>query len=160
VITGFMAAFPRARAVMFHNDSRCLRNEICRTWPPTAKKSDTRHKIGKSWNQSAQQTQPRPSNPMLLVQPNNWRHRQRHQLRVQPLCELGLKEGRTTAATSVDHAKPHRGGYMKFRLGKLQSLCASCHSGAKRMEEVRGHSDAIGIEHMPIDPRHPIYRYK
>jgi hypothetical protein len=87
-----------------------------------------------------------------------WRHRQQHQLRVQPLCEICLKEGRLTPATVADHVEPHRGDYMKFRLGRLQSLCASCHSSTKAIIEKRGYDVAIGLDGMPLDPRHPCYQ--
>jgi 5-methylcytosine-specific restriction endonuclease McrA len=46
-----------------------------------------------------------------------------------------LQQGRVTPATVADHIKPHRGDWMAFRLGNLQSLCASCHNGAKRALE-------------------------
>jgi 5-methylcytosine-specific restriction protein A len=68
--------------------------------------------------------------------------------------------GRIMPATCVDHIEPHRRDYNKFCLGKLQSLCASCHSGAKRIVEQRGYDPAIGVDGMPLDPRHPVYRYR
>jgi len=45
-------------------------------------------------------------------------------------------------------------------LGALQSLCAHCHSSTKAIVEKRGHDPAIGADGWPIDPRHPIYRYR
>jgi hypothetical protein len=121
VITGFMAAFPRARAVMFHNDSRCLRNEICRTWPPTAKKSDTRHKIGKTWNQSAQQTQLRPSNPM-----HGWYNRI------------------TGATASTARAAPVRAG-LKGRPDHGRDFCRSCRAASWRLHEVSARQAAVVV---------------
>jgi len=88
---------------------------------------------------------------------SNWLKRQRHQLRVQPLCEFCLQEGRLTPASVADHVEPHGGDYTKFRLGKLQSLCASCHSSTKAIVEKRGYDPAIGADGMPLDPRHPVY---
>jgi len=88
----------------------------------------------------------------------NWRKRQQHQLRVQPLCEMCLREGRLTPATCVDHIEPHRGDYTKFRLGQLQSLCASCHNSTKKIIEQRGYDTAIGADGWPLDRRHPVYR--
>jgi len=67
--------------------------------------------------------------------------------------------GRIVPATCVDHIEPHRGDYTKFRLGQLQSLCASCHNSTKKIIERRGYDPAIGADGMPLDPRHPIYRY-
>ena len=42
-------------------------------------------------------------------------------------------------ATLVDHIKPHRGDQALFwdSAGNWQSLCTSCHSGAKQREECR-----------------------
>jgi 5-methylcytosine-specific restriction enzyme A len=68
-----------------------------------------------------------------------------------------LKEGRTTPATCVDHVEPHKGDYNKFVLGKLQSLCATCHSSTKAIVEKRGYDTAIGADGMPLDPRHPVF---
>jgi len=65
-----------------------------------------------------------------------------------------------TFATEVDHIEPHKGDYNKFRLGKLQSLCASHHQGSKKFEEIRGYSKAIGPDGTPLDPRHPIHSGK
>ncbi|MCG8990866.1 HNH endonuclease [Laribacter hongkongensis] len=47
-----------------------------------------------------------------------------------------LAEGRTVAATVVDHITPHRGDQRLFwDSSNWQPLCASCHSGAKQREE-------------------------
>ena len=89
-----------------------------------------------------------------------WRKRQQHQLRVQPLCEMCLAEGRVTAAQCVDHVTPHKGDWNSFRLGALQSLCFACHNSVKKLIENRGYDPAIGVDGMPLDPRHPIYRYE
>jgi 5-methylcytosine-specific restriction protein A len=87
-----------------------------------------------------------------------WRKRQAHQLRLKPLCEQCEREGRLTPATVVDHVEPHKGDYNKFRLGRLQSLCQSCHSSTKAIIEKRGYDPAIGVDGWPIDPRHPVYK--
>lgn len=50
-------------------------------------------------------------------------------LREHPLCEQCLKEGRTTAASVVDHIVPHKGDMTIFwDRSNWQSLCDSCHS--------------------------------
>ena len=49
---------------------------------------------------------------------SSWLKRQRHQLRLQPLCQMCLAAGRIVPTTCVDHIEPHRGGYTKFRLGQ------------------------------------------
>jgi 5-methylcytosine-specific restriction protein A len=68
-----------------------------------------------------------------------------------------LAAGRIVPATCVDHIEPHRGDYTKFRLGQLQSLCASCHNSTKKIIEQRGYDTAIGADGWPLDPRHPCY---
>jgi 5-methylcytosine-specific restriction endonuclease McrA len=88
----------------------------------------------------------------------NWLRRRAHQLRVEPLCRLCAQEGRLTPATVVDHVTPHKGDYNMFRLGKLQSLCARCHSSTKAIAEKRGYDPAIGADGWPLDRRHPVYR--
>jgi hypothetical protein len=69
-------------------------------------------------------------------------------------------EGRPDHACDLRrHVEPHKGDYNKFVLGKLQSLCATCHSSTKAIVEKRGYDTAIGADGMPLDPRHPVYRY-
>src|SRR5262249_27959446 len=55
-----------------------------------------------------------------------------------------LNRGRITAATVVDHVEPHRDDPVRFWTGKVQSLCASCHSGPKASIEKRGMTRASG----------------
>jgi 5-methylcytosine-specific restriction enzyme A len=38
-----------------------------------------------------------------------------------------VRESRVTAATDVDHIRPHRGDMEAFWRGPYQSLCADCH---------------------------------
>src|SRR5262245_58464266 len=40
---------------------------------------------------------------------------------------------------------------------ELQSLCKLRHESAKKREEARGYSTAIGADGWPVDPRHPVY---
>ena len=40
---------------------------------------------------------------------------------------------------------------------ELQSLCKLHHESAKKREEARGYSTAIGADGWPVDPRHPVY---
>lgn len=45
-----------------------------------------------------------------------------------PLCEQCEREGRTTAATDVDHITPHEGNEaLLYCWTNLQSLCGLCH---------------------------------
>lgn len=49
-------------------------------------------------------------------------------LKSNPLCVKCKKAGRTTAATVVDHIKPHRGDYKLFwQVKNWQALCKPCH---------------------------------
>lgn len=71
----------------------------------------------------------------------------------EPLCRACTAQGRTRAATMVDHITPKaRGG--NDDEANLQPLCAECHDAKTRAEngaKPRG-ADASG---MPIDPSHP-----
>jgi hypothetical protein len=87
-----------------------------------------------------------------------WHRRARAQLRMQPLCEWCLREGRVVAARAADHIEPHHNDPIEFWRGKLQSLCAHCHESRKKRFEHRGYDNAIGIDGWPVDPRHPVYR--
>ena len=72
------------------------------------------------------------------------------------LCAFCQREGRTTAATIVDHVVPHKGDVALFwDIDNWQALCASHHDNEKRAAErgtiVRSGCDADGI---PLDPNH------
>jgi len=88
-----------------------------------------------------------------------WLRQRKHQLAKDPICAMCWADRQMiTPATEVDHIEPHKGDYNKFRLGKLQSLCARHHQGSKKREEIRGYSNAVGLDGVPIDSRHPIFR--
>jgi hypothetical protein len=89
-----------------------------------------------------------------------WKRMARHQLRVQPLCEWCLREGRVTAARVCDHVEPHHGDVNKFWLGKLQSLCRNCHESRKKFRELNGYDRDVGADGLPLDPRHPVIERK
>lgn len=84
-----------------------------------------------------------------------WRRRRAHQLLVEPLCRMCAEQGRATVATVADHVEPHKGDYELFWRGKLQSLCAQCHSRSKQLQETRGYTAAAGVDGQPIDAGHP-----
>lgn len=67
-----------------------------------------------------------------------WRRMAKAQLATHPLCCMCEAEGRVEAATVADHVTPHRGDWMLFWEGELQSLCAHHHNSAKHSEEARG----------------------
>lgn len=64
-----------------------------------------------------------------------WKRRREVQLCAEPLCQMCLKSETITPADTVDHVTPHRGDYDLFWYGAVQSLCASCHSRHKQLEE-------------------------
>jgi len=71
-------------------------------------------------------------------------------LNKEPLCVFCDKAGRATGATVVDHIVPVRDDRSRaFDTDNLQSLCATCHSGAKQAEE-RGGSTGCGIDGVPL----------
>lgn len=60
---------------------------------------------------------------------NNWRKARKLFLQQNPLCVHCLDEGRTTAATDVDHIISHKGDMKLFwDQSNWQPLCKSCHS--------------------------------
>lgn len=65
-----------------------------------------------------------------------WRQARAGYLMAHPLCVYCKRDGRVTAASVVDHIKPHRGDMALFwNRTNWQSLCAQCHSSAKAKEE-------------------------
>lgn len=87
-----------------------------------------------------------------------WRKRRRAQLLRQPLCAMCMAKGLVVPATIADHVTPHRGDWNAFMFGELQSLCVSCHEGAKKEQEHRGYRTDIGLDGWPLDPHHPANR--
>ena len=87
-----------------------------------------------------------------------WKRMRTYQLQLHPLCKYCAELGRVTPATIVDHIEPHKGDVNKFWLGKLQSLCDSCHKSTKAFLELNGYRLDIGLDGWPLDPRHPVYR--
>ena len=76
--------------------------------------------------------------------PRRWyaSHRRRHQLMVQPLCEICIQNGIATVAVVGDHIEPVAGSWMRFRTGRL--LCAHCHGFTKRLLERDGYVREVG----------------
>lgn len=63
-----------------------------------------------------------------LYNTSRWRKLRQAQLIVQPFCEECLRANVYMEATEADHVERHLGDPRKFYGGRLQSLCASCHS--------------------------------
>jgi 5-methylcytosine-specific restriction protein A len=61
-------------------------------------------------------------------------------------------------ASVADHVVEHHGDRHAFWYGALQSLCASCHSGDKRIETLRGYLPGTDVNGEPTDRRHPWFR--
>lgn len=84
-----------------------------------------------------------------------WYRLRHHQLSKQPLCALCQKLGKVTAATVVDHVRPHRGDEaLFFDAGNLQSLCKPCHDGAKQQLEKSGTLRGCDVDGVPLDAGH------
>jgi 5-methylcytosine-specific restriction enzyme A len=84
-----------------------------------------------------------------------WRRIAWHQLMAEPLCRFCAERGLAVPATVADHVEPHDGDLTCFWLGRLQSLCSTCHNKDKQLEERRGYRTDVGKDGWPIDPRHP-----
>lgn len=95
---------------------------------------------------------------MHLYGRRNWRRRAKKQLQAEPLCARCAERGLVVPAEVADHQTPHNGDPFKFLHGPLQSLCRHCHNGHKKFEEHRGYRRDIGLDGLPLDPAHPIYR--
>lgn len=77
-------------------------------------------------------------------------------LNQEPLCRLCLKSGKETPSTVADHIEPHKNDLKLFYdRENLQGVCASCHSGIKRVSEHVGYSQACDADGFPTDPKHP-----
>ena len=64
-----------------------------------------------------------------------WRKSRYSYLIRNPLCVHCLAHSMTTAATDIDHIKPHGGDQVLFwDVSNWQSLCHSCHSKKTRRE--------------------------
>lgn len=96
-------------------------------------------------------------------------------LQQHPLCVMCEQQGRITAATVVDHIKPHKlkdalnSGDSKViaKAQKLfwdtknwQGLCTSHHSSTKQRIEKRGVQIGCGEDGMPLDPSSHWYKGK
>ena len=85
-----------------------------------------------------------------------WQALRGQQLRLEPTCRLCRQAGRVTPATVADHITPHRGDRARFfDPANLQSLCKTCHDGAKQRLEKSGHLKGSGLDGLPLDGTHP-----
>ena len=85
-----------------------------------------------------------------------WRKARRMWLAAHPVCAMCARQGRTIAANTVDHIRPHDDDYDKFwDMDNWQSLCSTCHNSIKQQQERHCHSQAADINGLPIDSGHP-----
>ncbi len=72
-----------------------------------------------------------------------WKRIRALRLSADPLCVMCLAEGKTTAATVVDHIEPHRGNReMFFSYANTQSLCEPHHNRDKQRLEASGETQS------------------
>jgi len=91
-----------------------------------------------------------------LYDSRRWRKIRDIVLNEEPLCRLCLKSNKETPSTVIDHCIPHKNDLKLFYdRENLQGICASCHSGIKRIEENYGYSQACGVDGFPLDSNHP-----
>lgn len=90
-----------------------------------------------------------------------WRKARNAFLANNPLCVMCESRGLTVAGTVVDHKIPHKGSYELFwSVDNWQSLCSSCHSAVKAMQERHGYSQGCDLNGNPIDSSHPWLKEK
>ena len=83
-----------------------------------------------------------------------WRKLRDRKREANPLCEPCERNGKVTAATSVDHIKKHEGDRALFLdWDNLQSICDHCHYSIKAREEKAG--PGYDDQGKPLDPEHP-----
>lgn len=84
-----------------------------------------------------------------------WFQLRHRQLSKHPLCALCERLGKVTQAKVVDHVEPHRGNEeLFFDPDNLQSLCKTCHDGAKQQLEKSGTLRGCDVDGVPLDERH------
>lgn len=80
-----------------------------------------------------------------------WQRLRALQLTNEPCCRYCGQAGRVTPANVVDHIVPVRDDRERaFDPSNLQSLCASCHSGAKQREEQAGAARGCDTDGIPL----------
>jgi 5-methylcytosine-specific restriction enzyme A len=85
-----------------------------------------------------------------------WRAYRLSYLDDHPFCSLCAAVGRLTAATVVDHKKPHCGDAKLFwDPNNHQALCKPCHDAVKQSEDRTGVLRGCDESGRPIDPSHP-----
>lgn len=84
-----------------------------------------------------------------------WQKYRERFLQEHPLCEICNASGKVTAASVVDHIKPHKGDRKLFwDTDNHQALCKHCHDSIKQRLEKSGTVAGCDETGMPIDPAH------
>src|SRR5262245_60724057 len=68
-----------------------------------------------------------------------------------------LERGHINAAAIADHIEPHKGNQQNSSSASFGRFVSYTTRVAKKREEARGYSTAIGADGWPVDPRHPVY---
>ena len=68
---------------------------------------------------------------------NRWKRTSETKRRINPLCELCIKEDKVTVATQVDHIIPLDQGGDPFVMNNLQSICNYHHNEKNKAENRR-----------------------
>lgn len=77
----------------------------------------------------------------------------------QSCGRLCTGRGKDADAPVADHVVPHRGNRSLFLdPANLQCLCKACHDRKTAGDERRGYATAVGLDGMPLDPKHPALR--
>ena len=81
-----------------------------------------------------------------------WQNARKQWLAQHPLCVMCKAQGRITAATVVDHIRPHKGDQRLFwDTSNWQSLCKRHHDSDKQWMERYGHAKpVIGLDGWPV----------
>ncbi len=83
-----------------------------------------------------------------------WQVARAHFLKTHPICVMCERQGIITAATVVDHIKPHKGNeqLMWDSENNWQALCKSHHDSDKqRIDHGNAPRQRIGIDGWPLD---------
>ena len=74
-----------------------------------------------------------------------WKSIRRHRLAEEPQCRQCALEGRTVAASHVDHINPHLGEWSLFvQYDNTESLCSNHHTAHKRSCQMREIEPSVG----------------
>jgi 5-methylcytosine-specific restriction protein A len=86
---------------------------------------------------------------------NRWNIARTAYLRKHPLCVRCRQAGRISAASVVNHIKPHKGDMKLFwDSSNWESVCKTCHDSAIQKQERTGIVVGSSLDGRPIDPNH------